>query len=73
MLVLVGFYELSNFGAGSNRFDEYDVSLVQEQKAALRARPAKEKGPGSMGKTVRRPSRKSSCYVYLWSEFLHAV
>src|SRR6267143_1935608 len=30
MLVLVGFDELSNFGTGSNRFDEYDVSLVQE-------------------------------------------
>jgi len=33
MLVLVGFDELSNFGTGSKRFDEYDVSLVQQQKA----------------------------------------
>ena len=41
ILALVGFDELSNFGTGSNRFDEYDVSLVQEQ-AALRACPAKE-------------------------------
>ena len=30
MLVLVGFDELSNFGTGSNRFNEYDVSLAQE-------------------------------------------
>jgi len=37
----VGFDELSNFGTAYNRFDEYDVSLVQEQKAARRACPAK--------------------------------
>ena len=30
VLVLVGFDELSNFGTGSNRFDEYDVALVQQ-------------------------------------------
>jgi hypothetical protein len=48
MLVLVAFDELSNFGTGYSRFDEYDVSLVQEQKAALQACPAKEKRPGSI-------------------------
>jgi hypothetical protein len=37
-------------------FDEYDVSPVQEQKAGLGACPAKEKGPGSIGKHVRKPS-----------------
>jgi hypothetical protein len=42
MLVLVAFDELSNFGTGYSRFDEYDVSLVQEQKAALRACPARK-------------------------------
>src|SRR3979411_2990916 len=30
MLALVGFDELSNFGAGSNRFNEDNVPLVQE-------------------------------------------
>jgi hypothetical protein len=72
ILALVGFDELSNFGTGSNRVDEYDGSLVQEQKAGLRTCPAKEYGPGSIGKHVRKPSSGATCYVYLWSEFLRA-
>jgi hypothetical protein len=42
ILALVGFDRLSNVGTGSNRFDEYAGSLVQEQKAGLRACPGKE-------------------------------
>jgi hypothetical protein len=66
MLVLVAFDELSNFGTGYNRFDEYDVSLVQEQKAALRACPAKEKRPGSIGKPVRKPSSGSRVVMFIF-------
>src|ERR1700674_3473865 len=42
--VPVGFDELSNLGTGSRRFDGYDESLVQEQRAVLGACPAKERG-----------------------------
>jgi hypothetical protein len=66
MLVLVGFDELSNSGAGYKRFDEYDVSLVQEQKAALRACPAEEKGPGRTGKPVRKPSSGSRVVMFIF-------
>jgi hypothetical protein len=66
MLVLVGFDELSNFGTGSNRFDEYDVSLVQQQKAGLRACPAKEKGPGSIGKHLQKPSSGVELLCLSW-------
>ena len=41
MLVLVACDELSNFGTGYNRFDEYDLSLVQEQKQ--HCEPAQQK------------------------------
>src|ERR1700682_2730319 len=42
--VPVGFDEFSNFGTGSRRFDGYDESLVQEQRAGFGACPAKERG-----------------------------
>jgi hypothetical protein len=74
MLVLVAFGELSNFGTGYNRFDEYDVSRVRKQKAALRACPAKEKGPGSIGKPVRKPSSGSRVVMFIFGRdfFLRA-
>ena len=65
MLVLVAFDELSNFGTGYNRFDEYDVWFVKNRNQ-LRACPAKEKGPGSIGKPVRKPSSGSRVLMFIF-------
>ena len=45
--VLAGFDELRSFGTRPSRFDGYDESSVQEQRAGLGALPGKGKRTGS--------------------------
>ena len=62
--VPVGFDELSNFGTASRRFDGVRPVARSRTESRTRSMPSKSQ--------QKKEERESSCYVYLWSEFLHA-